>query len=58
MNKYRVTLVQTKVIVMENEGATEAEAIAGIKHKVVMNNLFDKRIGVVLTADVKKINDN
>jgi hypothetical protein len=55
MNKYRVTLVQTKAIVMEVEGVLEADAIARAKSKIIMNNLFDKRIGTVLTADVQEI---
>ena len=58
MNNYRITLVQTKAIVIENEGALEAEAIAGAKTKAIRNKLFDKRIGSVLIADVKEIDDD
>lgn len=58
MNKYRVTLAQTKVIVVEVEHKNRADAMQAARTKATTEKLFDKRIGAILAADVKEIDDD
>jgi len=57
MNKFQVTLVQTKAIVIEMNTKTSDIATHEAKIAAEKMHLFDKRISTILVADVKKVED-
>lgn len=54
--KFEVTMAQAKVIVITVEGNNADDAVANAK-KVTCGKHFDGRIGAIVAANVKELDD-
>ena len=58
MNKFQIVLTEVKTLVVELDAKTSDIAVREVKKVAITAQSFKKRIGAVLVADVRKIDDD